>query len=107
MDDRMRRLSSHAVHLPTSQARARKRKDQVQRHSERMSTYKNATVDMLNGTKVTCAVMNIDARGALLRFAGNIVMPRRIEVLIPETGLRRMAFLRWQNGADAGFEFTQ
>lgn len=55
--------------------------------------------------KLGCQVVNISETGARLRVEGPDILPEKLKVFIPETGMLYRCQIVWRDGPDLGVKF--
>jgi hypothetical protein len=77
------------------------------RRLPRLKTIKSGQVIVdSSGTSVDCAIRNISASGALIRFDSPVELPETVELIILSHDIQVGANVAWQNGTEAGVEFA-
>ncbi len=57
------------------------------------------------GQTLDCAIRNISATGAMIRFEKPVELPEHVELIIMSHDIHVRAQVAWQHGAEAGIEF--
>jgi len=57
------------------------------------------------GKTLDCAIRNISATGAMIRFEKPVELPEQVELVIMSHDIHVKAHVAWQSGAEAGVEF--
>lgn len=58
-----------------------------------------------SATALDCAIRNISATGALIRFDKPVELPDHVELVIISHNIHVRAHVAWQSGTEAGVEF--
>jgi hypothetical protein len=58
-----------------------------------------------SATALDCAIRNISATGALIRFDKPVELPENVELIIVSHNIHVRAHVAWQSGTEAGVEF--
>jgi hypothetical protein len=76
------------------------------RRAPRLKAIKAGQVIIVStGTAVDCAIRNISATGALIRFEEPVELPEQVELVIVSHDIHVRANVAWQSGTEAGVEF--
>lgn len=57
------------------------------------------------GQMLDCAIRNISATGAMIRFEKPVELPDQVELIIMSHDIHVRAHVAWHSGAEAGIEF--
>ena len=76
------------------------------RRAPRLKAIKAGQIIIVStGTALDCAIRNISATGALIRFDNPVDLPEYVELVIVSHDIHVRANVAWQSGKEAGVEF--
>jgi hypothetical protein len=76
------------------------------RRSPRLKAIKSGQI-IVDGTgdALDCTIRNISEHGAMLRFADEVDLPEKVQLVILSHDIHVRADVVWNNGAEAGIAF--
>lgn len=72
----------------------------------RQATFRDATIALDNGERMTVAVKDVSANGARVEFFRHVSLPQSFILSAPGMKLKRRARVVWQRDGAAGVEFV-
>lgn len=97
LSDRVRQLRERDPPIaPKPQARQRPPRERV---------FKDATLQLRDGTRFRVSIKDLSETGARIEFHANIDLPARVILSAPGLRLRRFARVVWREAMAAGLQF--
>ncbi len=97
LNDRVRAITERqAIQAPPPQAKAR---------ADRDSVFKQATITLDSGVRLSVAIKDISAGGARIEFFQDVALEGDFTISEPMTRLRRRARVAWRAQGAAGLVF--
>lgn len=73
--------------------------------AERTAMFRNGTLAMPDGGRLSVAISDLNEYGARVDFAGHLDLPDRVTLIEPRAKLRREATVVWRKQGAAGLAF--
>jgi hypothetical protein len=81
------------------------REHQLKHRQRRIATFKNASVILRDGARISVVVKDLSDAGARVEFFARTVLPQEVLLVEPMLKLRRQARVVWQSDGAAGLRF--
>ena len=103
-----KKLSARVKRIATAPTCAPQAPDygKFDKRAERTTGWRPGTLIFLGGERLKVVVKNISDTGARIEFVRSTQLPERVQLVEPIRGVKRSAYVIWQDWGVAGLQFV-